>query len=182
VDSIIQEQKDAEAAVAEELKKPLAERQYDPLIARFTDVAEKAAEDWLKRRAQDYADYLKVLAEHRKGYLAAQEVDARLREDLAAIREDRTASDADAADRAAERARFDAVGTVGRLKFADPAAQSPINHKLVDAQGRTLYVLRSTRHNLDDFVGKTVGVRGPTSHVPDWNAMLITVEAIEEVP
>jgi hypothetical protein len=181
VDPLIQEEKDAEAAVAEELKKPVTERDYGPLLARFAEVAGKAEDPWLKRRANQYLEYLKVLVEHKKGYLDAMEVDTRLHQNLSSLHAGEAVAEAEAARRAAQMARFDAVGTVGRLKFADAGASSPINHKLVDSHGRILYVLRAPGQDLDAFVGKVVGVRGSKSYVRQWNATLITVEAIEEI-
>ncbi|MBI3271834.1 MAG: hypothetical protein HYZ53_22775 [Planctomycetes bacterium] len=54
----------------------------------------------------------------------------------------------------------------------------PGSHKLIKG-GKTLFYLRSYKLNLNDYLGKLVGVRGKMTEAPGWGPKVIEVEELE---
>lgn len=64
------------------------------------------------------------------------------------------------------------VDSVGKL------INRPAMHKLVKAK-RMLYFLSSMKYNLNDYVGKRVGIRGKVLDAPGWEWKVVIVDELE---
>jgi hypothetical protein len=175
--SLLEQFKDAEDALAREIDKPLEERDYDALIATFAELQDQAEADWLKQRAAKRIAMLKALLARREKYEESLRLKNELQNALTQIEQDRKAA-GEAAEKRRQMEPFDAVGTVGRLQFAEGDVASPIRYKLTDEAGRISVVLRSDELDLDEYEGETVGVYGKRSYVKQWRIHLIDVEKI----
>ena len=80
--------------------------------------------------------------------------------------------------RAMQRPAFQATGVVEPI-WSLEGEDYPIKHKLVDRQGRPVVILKSETYDLDQYVGKAVGVRGTKTYVPEWKIYLVDVDDLE---
>ncbi len=171
--------KDAGAALAEELRKPMLERDYGLIQTRFADVAEKAEKDWLKSAAERQVSRIEGLKrqqqEFQKTVAIADRLDVKMTE-LGTARADAAA--AAQRDAALERPAFQATGVVAPLESLE-GVDYPIKYKLIDQNGRPVVVLQSDRYNLDEYIGKAVGVRGTRTFLAAWKTYLVTVDDLE---
>ena len=178
-DPAMQDYKDASAALAAELAKPVDQRDYDAVSARFADVAAKAEKAWLKSVAAREVRRIAALKEEQEAYrrtvAIADRLDTRMTELATARAEAETEAQRDAA---LQRPAFQATGVVAPLESLE-GVDYPIKYKLIDQAGRPVVVLQSDRYNLADYVGKAVGVRGTRQFLPDWKTYLVTVDDLE---
>ncbi|HUX00331.1 MAG: hypothetical protein WBD63_05065 [Phycisphaerae bacterium] len=171
--------KDAGAALAEELRKPMLERDYGSIQTRFADVAEKAEKDWLKSAAERQVSRIEGLKRQQQEFqqtvAIADRLDARMTELGTARAEAAATAQRDAA---MERPAFQATGVVKPwLTMEDE--DYPAKHILVDTEGRPVVILQSDRYNLDEYIGKAVGVRGTRTYIAGVKTYLVTVDDLE---
>ena len=178
-DSLTQDLKEADAALAEETKKPILERDYESVLARYADVAENTEKAFLKNAAGRRMAHVEALIEQREEYRSTVALATRLEERLTEIRAKRAEQTAEAERRRAmQRPAFQATGVVDHIRSLE-GVDYPIKHKLVDRQGRPVVVLKSEIYNLGQYVGKAVGVRGTKTYVPEWKMYLVDVDDLE---
>jgi SH3-like domain-containing protein len=178
-DSLMQDLKESDAALAEETKKPILERDYESVLARYADVAENTEKAFLKNAAGRRMAHVEALIEQREEYRSTVAISARLEERLTEIRAKRAEQTADAERRRAmQRPAFQATGVMDRIRSLE-GVDYPIKHKLVDREGRPVVVLKSETYDLDQYVGKAVGVRGTKTYVPEWKMYLVDVDDLE---
>ena len=179
VDPLVEEYKKADAALGEELAKAVPERNYEPSLAAFKAIAEKADRAFLKRAALERIAYLEALQEQQKDYTKMAELGERLDERLAELQAQRATAQAEAErERRTAKAPFLATGVVAPMESLE-GLDYPIKYKLVDDKGHPVVVLKSTTYNLADYVGKAVGVRGMQTYLKDWRIYLVTVDDLE---
>jgi hypothetical protein len=174
------EYKSAEAALAEEMKRPMAERDYKTLLARFKDIAEKASKDYLKRAGAARLNYLQTLSDQQADYLKVVKLGEELNKGLAdsEARRVMNASEAET-KKSSAKPPFAATGVVEPLLAVEGAENPAAKYKLVDAKGQPVVLLRSNTYKLEDYVGKAIGVRGVKTYVKEWNMNLVTVDDLE---
>jgi len=168
--------KAVDEGMAAELEKPLEERQYQPLIDLYKDVAEKATQDYIKRAALSRAARLEGLAERQADALKIQKLGDDLNKDLAAMAARRAEAAAEQGPKG--KPPFVAKGVVARMESLQ-GVDHPIKFKLVDKDGRPIVVLKSTYYDLAGYVGKVVGVRGTRTYYKEWRIDLVAVDDIE---
>jgi len=178
-DPLAQAYNDAAAALAEEMNKPVDERDYAPALAQFADIADKAEKNWLKAAASRRAAELQALIEQQKEFRATVAIGTRLDQRLAELDARRTA-DLNAAEREAalQKPPFLATGVVAPMESLE-GTDHPIQFKLIDQRGRPVVVLQSTLYDLKQYVGKAIGVRGTRAYLPDWRIYVVTVDDLE---
>ena len=178
-DPLAQNYKDASAALAEQLRKPVDERDYGSIQVQFADIAEKAEKDWLKAAAERQVARIEGLKKEQEQFRQTVAIAERLDQRLTELATARAEAAADAQrDAALQRPAFEATGVVAPLVTLEDV-DYPIKHKLMDAEGRPVVVLRSDRYNLDEYVGKAVGVRGTREYLPAWKTYLVIVDDLE---
>jgi len=179
LDPLAQAYNDAGAALAGEMKKPVDEREYAPALAQFADIADKAEKNWLKAAASRRAAEIQALIEQQKEFRATVAIGSRLDQRLTELNAQRTA-DLNAAEREAalRKPPFLATGVVAPMESLE-GVDHPIKFKLVDQRGRPVVVLQSTLYDLNQYVGKAVGVRGTRTYLPAWGTYLVTVDDLE---
>ncbi len=168
--------KAVDEGMAAELEKPLEERQYQPLIDLYKDVAEKAAQDYIKRAALARVARLEALAERQADALKIMRLGDDLDKDLAAMAARRAEAAADQGPKG--KPPFVAKGVVARMESLQ-GVDHPVKFKLVDKDGRPIVVLKSTYYDLAGYVGKVVGVRGTRTYYKEWRIDLVAVDDIE---
>jgi SH3-like domain-containing protein len=179
LDPLAQAYKDAGAALAEETKKPVDERDYAPALAQFADVAEKAEPAWLKTAAARRVAAIQTLIEQQKDFRATVAIGSRLDQRLSELDAQRTAAMVAAEREAAlQKPPFQATGVVAPILQLEDVDYA-IKFKLVDQRGRPVVVLQSTLYDLNQYAGKAVGVRGTRTYLPAWQTYLITVDDLE---
>jgi len=178
-DPLVEEYKKADAALDEELAKPVPDRDYEPSLAAFKAIAEKADRAFMKRAATDRIAHLEALQDQQKDYTRMVELGERLDERLAEFQAQRAAAQAGAErERRTAKAPFLATGVVAPMESLE-GIDYPIKYKLVNEKGHPVVVLKSTTYNLADYVGKAVGVRGMQTYLKDWRIYLVTVDDLE---
>jgi formylglycine-generating enzyme required for sulfatase activity/serine/threonine protein kinase len=78
VDPLVEEYKKADAALGEEEKKPLGERDYKSMAAAFEDIAKKTDKTYLKQAARERVALIAAMADQQKEYLRIQGIGDRL--------------------------------------------------------------------------------------------------------
>ncbi|HET6442572.1 MAG TPA: hypothetical protein VFH53_09360 [Phycisphaerae bacterium] len=179
LDPLAQAYNDAAAALAGEMKKPVDERDYAPALAQFADIADKTEKNWLKASASRRAAEIQALIEHQKEFRATVAIGSRLDQRLAELDTQRTAAMTAAEREAAlQKPPFLATGVVAPMESLE-GVDHPIKFKLVDQRGRPVVVLQSTLYDLNQYVGKAVGIRGTRTYLPDWRVYAVTVDDLE---
>jgi hypothetical protein len=179
LDPLAQAYNDAGAALAEEMKKPVDERDYAPALAQFADIADKAEKNWLKTAASRRVSEIQALIEQQKEFRATVAIGSRLDQRLTELDAQHTA-DLNAAEREAalQKPPFLATGVVAPILQLEDVDYA-IKFKLVDQRGRPVVVLQSTLYDLNQYAGKAVGVRGTRTYLPAWGTYLVTVDDLE---
>jgi len=179
VDPLLDAYKKADAGLHREMAKPMEDRDLEPLLAQFKEIAAKAEWPTLRQYARDQAAQVQALVAQRNDYLKVVGLGDRLDQRLADLKARQAAAAAEAQrDVPGARPDFSAAGVVARMESLE-GGNYPIKHKLVDQSGHPVVVLKSTVYNLDQYVGKVVGVRGARTFHTDWRIYLITVDEIE---
>ena len=179
LDPLAQAYNDAGAALAGEMKKPVDERDYAPALAQFADIADKAEKNWLKAAASRRAAEIQALVEQQKEFRATVAIGSRLDQRLTELNAQRTAAMTAAEREAAlQQPPFLATGVVAPILQLEDVDYA-IKFKLVDQRGRPVVVLQSTLYDLNQYVGKAVGVRGTRTYLPAWGTYLVTVDDLE---
>jgi len=179
VNPLIQAYKKAEAELAAELRKDLDQRNYEPLAQAFKEIAEKAEKDYVKQAAERKLAYVEQLIQEQADYLRVLSLPERLDERLAEIKTRWAQQQTDsAAEKRMGRPDFLATGVVSPLHDLE-GVDYPIKFKLVDQNNRPLVLLKSTQYNLNDYLGKVVGVRGAKEYVKEWGIYCVTVDDLE---
>ena len=179
-DPQVEEFKAAEAALVEELKKPVAERNYKPLYDRYKAIAEQTTKPYLKRNGAARMQYLQRLIQLQEDYLKVLKLGDDLNKNLSDMAL-KHASDVDETEikRASTKPPFLATGVVEPLLSIEGVENPIARYKLVDAKGKPVVLVKSSTVKLDDYVGKAVGVRGTKAFVKEWNINLVTVDELE---
>jgi SH3-like domain-containing protein len=179
VDPLVEDFKKADAALAEELKKPVGERDYKTLAGAFKEILDQAEKYYLKRAAQDRLALIQNLDAQQTAYLKVLAIGERLDKRLADIKAQETARTAEAErEKNLARPEFAASGMVQALESLQDA-DYPIKYKIVDPNNHPLVVLKSSTYDLSKYVGKVVGVRGQKTYLKDWRIYLVTVDDLE---
>jgi SH3-like domain-containing protein len=167
----------AAAALAEEMKKPVGDRDYTLIMDSLKEVIEKAEKPYIKQNAEARLAEVKILEQRQADFKKAEAIDLALKRRIAAI-------EADAATKATEntpkvaRPEYAAKGMVQILSSATEV-DYPIKFKLIDQKGQPIVVLKSDLVDLSKYVGKVVGIRGEKTYLKDWQIYLITVTEID---
>jgi uncharacterized protein YgiM (DUF1202 family) len=179
-DPEVDEFKAAEAALVEELKKPVAERHYQPLYDRYKDIAEQASKPYLKRNGAARAQYLQRLIQLQEDYLKVLKLGDDLNKNLSdmALKHSTAVGEAEI-KRASTKPPFLATGVVEPLLSVEGVETPIARFKLVDVKGKPVVLVKSSSVNLEDYAGKAVGVRGTKAFVKEWNIYLVTVDEVE---
>jgi len=173
--------KKADAALDEEMKKPLGERDYKSAAAAFKEIAEKTDKAYLRRAALDKMSLLKGLEEQQAGYVRVMGIADRLDRRIADIKAQEAAKAAQAErEKKLARPEFTASGMLQPMESLEDV-DYPIKFKLVDPNNHPLVVLKSTTYDLSKYAGKVVGVRGPKTYLKDWRIYLVTVDDLEVI-
>jgi len=179
VDPLVEAFKKADAALEEELKKPVGERDYKTLAGAFKEILDKAEKFYLKRAAQERLALIQNLDERQTAYLKVLAIGERLDKRLADIKAQETAKTAEAErEKKLARPEFAASGMVQALESLQDV-DYPIKYKIVDQNNHPLVVLKSSTYDLSKYVGKVVGVRGQKTYLKDWRIYLVTVDDLE---
>ena len=179
VDPLVEDFKKADAALAEELKKPVGERDYKTLAGAFKEILDQAEKYYLKRAAQDRLALIQNLDAQQTAYLKVLAIGERLDKRLADIKAQETARTAEAErEKNLARPEFAASGMVQALESLQDV-DYPIKYKIVDPNNHPLVVLKSSTYDLSKYVGKVVGVRGQKTYLKDWRIYLVTVDDLE---
>jgi uncharacterized protein YgiM (DUF1202 family) len=178
-DPMIEEFKKAEAALDAEQRKPLGERDYKAAAAKFQEIAAKTDKPYLRSAADERLAVIKALEEQQDDYVKVESIRTRLEKRLADLKAEGAAKAAeDEREKTAARPEFVATGMVKPLEMMENV-DYPIKFKLVDQGDHPLVVLKSTTYDLNKYVGKVVGVRGPKTYLKDWKIYLVTVDDLE---
>jgi len=179
LDPLVEDFKKADAALEEELKKPVGERDYKTLAGAFKEILDKAEKFYLKRAAQDRLALIQNLDGQQTAYLKVLAIGERLDKRLADIKAQETAKTAEAErEKKLARPEFAASGMVQALESLQDV-DYPIKYKIVDPNNHPLVVLKSSTYDLSKYVGKVVGVRGQKTYLKDWRIYLVTVDDLE---
>jgi uncharacterized protein YgiM (DUF1202 family) len=180
VDPFIEEFKKADVDLEKELAKPITDRKFDDVTARFKDIAEKADKAFVKSAAAKRLAYIAGLREQQAEVQRVLAIGQNLDQRLAELKSQRVAKENEAARERKEAIRTDflATGLVARMESLEDV-DYPIKFKLVDQNNRPVVVLKSSTIDLNKYVGKVVGVRGSKTYLKDWRIYLVTVDEIE---
>jgi len=178
-DPMVDEFNKADASLQAELAKPIGERHYEDMYAKYRELGDKSDKGYLKQAAAQRIAYLNSLREQQADYLKVAGLGTTLDQTLADIKARQVAAETEKAiEKRAAKPEFLATGLVAKMEsLAD--VDYPIKFKLVDQQGRPVVVLSSTAYDLNKYIGKVVGVRGTKTYLKDWRIYLITVDEIE---
>jgi len=161
------------------MKKPVDERDYAPALAQFADIADKAEKNWLKAAASRRAAEIQALIEQQKEFRATVAIGTRLDQRLTELDAQRTAAmTAAERDAALQKPPFLATGVVKLLDSLE-GEDDPIKFKLIDQRGWPVVLLQSTLYDLNQYVGKAVGVRGTRTYLPNPRIYIVTVDDLE---
>jgi uncharacterized protein YgiM (DUF1202 family) len=69
----------------------------------------------------------------------------------------------------------------GEIKSLVRLWNSPGTHKLVNDKGETLFILQSDSHDLEGFIGKSVGINGELQDLRGWRTRLLHVDEIDVI-
>ncbi len=181
VDPLVEDYKKADAALAEEDKKPIGERDYKSVSAAFDDIAKKSDKAYLKQAARERLALIAAMADQQKEYLRVSAIGDRLDKKLAELKAQQDTRAAEAQrEKMAVKQPFVAQGLLGPLESMENV-DYPIKFKLVDQANHPLVVLRSTAYDLSKYVGKVVGIRGPKTYLREWRIYLVTVDDLEVI-
>jgi hypothetical protein len=181
VDPLVAEYKKADAALGEEEKKPLGERDYKSAAAAFEDIAKKAEKAYLRQAARERLAMIAAMADQQKEYLRVSAIGDRLDKKLADLKTQQDTRAAEAQrEKMAVKQPFVAQGMLAPLESMENV-DYPIKFKMVDQNNHPLVVLRSTAYDLTKYVGKVVGVRGPKTYLREWQIYLVTVDELEVI-
>ena len=179
VDPLVEDFKKADAALDQELKKPVGERDYKTLAGAFKEILDKAEKFYLKRAAQDRLALIQNLDGQQTAYLKVLAIGERLDRRLADLKAQEAAKTAEAErEKKLARPEFAASGMVQLLESLEDV-DYPIKYKIVDPNNHPLVVLKSSTYDLSKYVGKVVGVRGQKTYLKDWRIYLVTVDDLE---
>lgn len=179
LDPLVEDFKKTDAALEEELKKPVGERDYKTLAGAFKEILDKAEKFYLKRAAQERLALIQNLDAEQAAYLKVLAIGDRLDKRLADIKAQETAKAAEAErEKKLARPEFAASGMLQLLESLEDV-DYPIKYKIVDQNNHPLVVLKSTTYDLGKYVGKVVGVRGQKTYLKDWRIYLVTVDDLE---
>ncbi len=167
-----------DAAMVEELAKPLDQRDYDALIARYQTIADATDKRYVTDTVASRIAQLESMADQKEEYLSTREIRDRLEESLAAIRSAQAGGEEATETGDLAPPAFAATGVVARLESLE-GVDHPVRFKLLDRQGRIVVVLRSDAYDLDQYLGKAVGVRGPKSYRKEWGVHEVAVDDLE---
>jgi len=178
---LVEALKEAEKELRAERAKDVADRNFDDIAAKFTEIAEKAENAYLKNRAKRHLATIAALAEQTAEHVRVASLPDRLDERLADIRTDGARKQAERqADRRLLKSDFLATGFLATMESLEDV-DYPIKFKLVDQSNRPLVVLKSSAYDLTKYVGKVVGVRGTKTYLREWGIYLVTVDDLEVV-
>ncbi|MFH0962408.1 MAG: SH3 domain-containing protein [Planctomycetota bacterium] len=163
---------DAVSLAAQEDGKPSADRDYSKAVSILVEIINRTAETdpFLNLKARKTLAEVWQKASVREVGVARQERMAEIERKLEEIRQKWAGS------RPAVDVPQQASGTLDRFKLPFP----PATHKLVVA-GRIVSLLYSDTVDLNQYVGKEVGVSGKVEAKKDLAVPLIKVDAIAEV-
>jgi len=180
VDPFIEEFKKTDVDLEKELAKPITDRKFDDVAARFKDIAEKADKAFVKSAAAKRLAYIAGLREQQAEVQRVLAIGQNLDQRLADLKSQRVAKENEAARDRKEALRTDflATGLVARMESLEDV-DYPIKFKLVDQNNRPVVVLKSSTIDLNKYLGKVVGVRGSKTYLKDWRIYLVTVDEIE---
>jgi len=172
---------EAETQLRAQLAKDVPERDFDQIAATFKEIAEKAEKPYLKNAARRRLAYVNGLAEQKAEYVRVTALADALDERLANIKTDWAGKQAESErDRQLLKSDFIATGFLAKMESLEDD-DYPIKHKLVDQNNRPVVVLKSTAHDLNQYVGKVVGVRGTKTYLRQWGIYLVTVDDVEVI-
>jgi SH3-like domain-containing protein len=178
-DPMLENLKKAEEALADEVKKPMGQRDYAAVTAALKEVVEKAEKPYVKQAAEARLAEVTSLEARQADFKKAEAIDLELKKKIANIQTDAADKAAsNEAEKKAVRPDFVAKGMVLRLESAADV-DYPVKFKLVDQKNVALFVLKSDAFDLSKYVGKVVGVRGEKTWLKDWSIYLILVDDIE---
>ncbi|MBE3097784.1 MAG: hypothetical protein IMZ44_11755 [Planctomycetes bacterium] len=179
LDPLVEDFKKTDAALEEEMRKPVGERDYKTLAGAFKEILDKAEKFYLKRAAQERLALIQNLDAEQAAYLKVLAIGDRLDKRLADIKAQETAKAAEAErEKTLARPEFAASGMLQLLESLEDV-DYPIKYKIVDQNNHPLVVLKSTTYDLGKYVGKVVGVRGQKTYLKDWRIYLVTVDDLE---
>ena len=179
-DPMIDEFHKAEADLRAELAKPVADRKFDEVTAKFKDIADKTDKTYIKKEALRVLGTIAGLRQQQQEVLSVTALGENLDQRLAEIRSQRITKEAEVSREKTEAAKADflATGVVARMESLEDV-DYPIKFKLVDQNNKPIVVLKSSAVDLNGYVGKVVGVRGTKTYLKDWRIYLISVDEIE---
>lgn len=168
----------AQEALSKQLQRPLLKRDYSVVMGILKEVTEVARDEEIKLRAKAFLDQVKVLEAIRADAEKLAEAKAKLAEEKKEYEEAVSALEKKSREMGEVRIK-DALGpaylAVGRVERLLVLGERPATHKLVK-NGEVLYVLRSDKLKLDEYVGKEVGVKGRVVDLrPRWRTPIIKV-------
>ncbi|MCX5675965.1 MAG: SH3 domain-containing protein [Planctomycetota bacterium] len=179
LDPLVEDFKKADAALEEEMRKPVGERDYKTLAGAFKEILDKAEKFYLKRAAQERLALIQNLDAEQAAYLKVLAIGDRLDKRLADIKAQETARTAEAErEKKLARPEFAASGMLQLLESLEDV-DYPIKYKIVDQNNHPLVVLKSSTYDLSKYVGKVIGVRGQKTYLKDWRIYLVTVDDLE---
>ncbi len=156
-----------DAAMRDEVAKPITERRVDPLIERYRAVAEQNEDDFAQRYATRRIEQVESVRSLATAIRQLQELDDKAGTARAEFMKERaTLHRVDDAGPAA----IDAVGEL-RVSALYSGATGPKRYRLVDPGtpgGKTIAYVEIPADagiNVDEFIGRYVGVRARTTHL-----------------
>jgi uncharacterized protein YgiM (DUF1202 family) len=178
-DATVDEFMRTDAELQAEIQKPVAQRHYEDLMAKYKELGDKAGKTYLKDEAVKRLTYLGSLRDQQAEYLKVQGLGTKLDQTLAELKARQAAAEATKADQVrGAKPEFLATGVVAKMdSLAD--VDYPIKFKLVDQNNRPIVVLSSSGYDLNKYIGKVVGVRGTKTFLKDWRIYLIAVDELE---
>lgn len=155
---------------------------FTALEQDYKNLQHSAAHDAIRRqvnlRLRTVAKYRKIKAEHEEFVRLTKESDEREASILSLRGKSRTPAPTDPQTRTSRR-RFSGAGIIQRSVGAPPGAPA---HALVALDGRVLAYLHPVRGlNLDQYLGRGMGLNGRRTHRPEWRTDLIVVEKVTPV-
>ena len=151
VDPLVEEYKKADELLADEMKKPLGQRDYALATAAFKKIGEKADKAFLKKAADQRLAYIAALADQQADYQKVIALGENLNRKLAELKAQEAARNLQsAAAQKSAKANFTATGMLARLKSLEDV-DYPIKFKLVDQDNHPLVVLQSGAYDLGNY-------------------------------
>ncbi len=156
-----------------ELRKPVSERNFNQAIALYNEVAGEAQEEFVRESARRRVEALSLIQslvdEYKTMQTGTEELAAKLLDMEKRLHE---------AEKAAEEAKEPSYLAEGWLKPMGRIINSPASHKLVVGD-RPIYLLKSSKVDLNSFLFKRVRVNGVKHSVPGWEQPVIDVTELE---